>query len=172
MAQGYKLRLGDGTTFAVDEKGLLTWLEGRLMDESARIQPQGTKEWLTVRQLKAFERDAAERAVVERRYAEKQAGFARKAAEAQAEQERKGRGRGSCPRGLGEQGGVRPSRGPSGDQRKRRRAPRRAAAASAQARGAAAAQRKAAARRRAEEARPRKGRGGAQAAQGPAAAAS
>ena len=40
MAQGYKLRLGDGTTFAVDEKGLHTWLEGRLMDESARIQPQ------------------------------------------------------------------------------------------------------------------------------------
>ena len=53
MAQGYKLRLGDGTTFAVDEKGLHTWLEGRLMDESARIQPQGTSQWLTVRQLKA-----------------------------------------------------------------------------------------------------------------------
>jgi hypothetical protein len=90
MAQGYKLRLGDGTTFAVDEKGLHTWLEGRLMDESARIQPQGTTQWLTVRQLQVFEREAAEREIIERRFAERNAEAARKAAEArQAAEERK-----------------------------------------------------------------------------------
>jgi hypothetical protein len=87
MAQGYKLRLGDGTTFAVDEKGLHTWLEGRLMDESARIQPQGTTQWLTVRQLRVFEREAAERQAIERRLAEEQAVVALRAAE--AEEERK-----------------------------------------------------------------------------------
>src|SRR6185369_8245497 len=83
MAQGYKLRLGDGTTFAVDEKGLHTWLEGRLMDESARIQPQGTTQWLTVRQLQVFEGEAARKAAEEQRAAEE-----RKAADEAASRER------------------------------------------------------------------------------------
>src|SRR6185436_18652082 len=81
------------TTFAVDEKGLHIWLEGRLMDESARIQPQGTNQWLTVRQLQAFERETAEREVILRRIADKvaakEAEAARKAVEEQAAQEKK-----------------------------------------------------------------------------------
>ena len=104
MAQGYKLRLGDGTTFAVDEKGLHTWLEGRLMDESARIQPQGTTQWLTVRQLQAFERDAAEREAMSRRVAERQAEAARKAAEEQkVEEERKAADEAAARERLAEQ---------------------------------------------------------------------
>ncbi|HET7747655.1 MAG TPA: hypothetical protein VFM29_10170, partial [Vicinamibacteria bacterium] len=55
MVPGYKVRLGDGTAFAVDENGLLTWLAGGLVDRAARIQPQGCDEWLTVRQLLRWE---------------------------------------------------------------------------------------------------------------------
>ena len=39
----YKLRLGDGTTFSVDEKGLTTWVQGGLVDDKARVQPSHLK---------------------------------------------------------------------------------------------------------------------------------
>src|SRR5262245_55008712 len=67
IGQGYKLRLGDGTTFAVDEKGLQTWLQGKLVDQNARIQPAGSNKWFTIRQLQALEREMAEQAAFEQR---------------------------------------------------------------------------------------------------------
>jgi len=49
----YKLRLGDGTTFSVDEKGLTTWLQGGLVDDKARVQPAGSKKWFSIKQVLA-----------------------------------------------------------------------------------------------------------------------
>ena len=51
MASGYRLRLGDGTSVLLDDKGLATWLQGGLVDEKTRVQPAGSKQWLTIRQL-------------------------------------------------------------------------------------------------------------------------
>ena len=96
MASGYKLRLGDGTTVLVDDKGLATWLQGGLVDEKARVQPAGSKQWLTIRQLMvAMERATRERQVeqerqaVQRRAAEERAEAERRSTEEQAEAERK-----------------------------------------------------------------------------------
>ena len=95
MASGYRLRLGDGTTVLVDDKGLATWLQGGLVDEKARVQPAGSKQWLTIRQLMvAMERATRERQVeqerqaVQRRAAEERADAERRAAEEQAALER------------------------------------------------------------------------------------
>lgn len=73
LAEGYKLRLGDGTTFSVDEKGLLTWLEGGLVDSKARVQPTGSRKWYSVQQVLAAERATAERPAVEREAADRAA---------------------------------------------------------------------------------------------------
>ena len=104
MASGYKLRLGDGTTVLLDDKGLATWLQGGLVDDKARVQPAGSKQWLTLRQLMiAVERASREREVeqkrlaaqrqvveereeAEHRAAEEQAALERQAEEPQAEE--------------------------------------------------------------------------------------
>ena len=95
MASGYKLRLGDGTTVLLDDKGLATWLQGGLVDDKARVQPAGSKQWLTLRQLMiAVERATREREVEQKRLAaqrqvvEERAEAERRAAEEQAEAER------------------------------------------------------------------------------------
>ena len=105
----YKLRLGDGTTFSVDEKGLNTWLQGGLVDDKARIQPAGSKKWFSLKQVLAaqgeqrghavrqtqqgradVDRQAAEEAAaIERRVMEQRAAEDRKAAEDLASAERK-----------------------------------------------------------------------------------
>lgn len=96
MASGYKLRLGDGTTVLLDDKGLATWLQGGLVDEKARVQPAGSKQWLTIRQLMvAVERATRERQVeqerltAQRRVAEEQAEAERRSTEERAEAERR-----------------------------------------------------------------------------------
>jgi hypothetical protein len=96
MASGYKLRLGDGTTVLLDDKGLATWLQGGLVDQKARVQPAGSKQWLTIRQLMvAMERATRERQVqqerhaAERRSAEERAEAERHVAEERAEAERR-----------------------------------------------------------------------------------
>jgi hypothetical protein len=94
QGQGYKLRLGDGTTFSVDEKGLMTWLNGGLVDRKARIQPDGSKKWYSVQQVlaanaktgrKGLEREDADRqaaleaAAIEKTIAKERAAEDRKA---------------------------------------------------------------------------------------------
>src|SRR5688572_23982423 len=73
LAEGFKLRLGDGTTFSVDEKGLLTWLSGGLVDSKARVQPVGSRKWYSVQQVLAAERASTGRPVVEREAADRAA---------------------------------------------------------------------------------------------------
>ena len=94
----YKLRLGDGTTFSVDEKGLTTWLQGGLIDDKARVQPAGSKKWFSLKQVLAAQgaqRGHAERqtvkgrADVDRQAAEETAEIERKVAEQRATEERK-----------------------------------------------------------------------------------
>jgi hypothetical protein len=105
----YKLRLGDGTTFSVDEKGLKTWLQGGLVDDKARVQPAGSKTWFTLKQVLAaqgaqrghavrqteqgraeVDRQAAQEAAeIERKVAEQRAAEKRKAADDLAAAERK-----------------------------------------------------------------------------------
>ena len=94
----YKLRLGDGTTFSVDEKGLTTWLQGGLVDDKARVQPAGSKKWFSLKQVLAAQgaqRGHAERqtekgrADVDRQAAEETAEIERKVAEQRAAEERK-----------------------------------------------------------------------------------
>src|SRR4029450_4796331 len=83
MASGYKLRLGDGTTVLVDDKGLATWLQGGLVDEKARVQPAGSKQWLTIRQLLV----AMERAMRARQVEEDRLTAQRRVTEERAEAE-------------------------------------------------------------------------------------
>jgi hypothetical protein len=45
MAQKFKLRFGDGTTLALDEDGLRTWVGRGKVDEQTTIQPPGGKGW-------------------------------------------------------------------------------------------------------------------------------
>ncbi len=94
----YKLRLGDGTTFQVDEKGLNTWLQGGLVDDKARIQPAGSKKWFSLKQVLAAQgaqRGHAERqtdkgrADVDRQAAEETAAIERRVAEQRAAEEKK-----------------------------------------------------------------------------------
>jgi hypothetical protein len=94
----YKLRLGDGTTFSVDEKGLTTWLQGGLVDDKARVQPAGSKKWFSLKQVLAAQgaqRGHAERqtvkgrADVDRQAAQETAEIERKVAEQRAAEERK-----------------------------------------------------------------------------------
>ena len=96
MASGYRLRLGDGTSVLLDDKGLATWLQGGLVDEKTRVQPAGSKQWLTIRQLMvALERATRERQVeqerlaAQRRVAEERAEADRRAAEEQAALDRR-----------------------------------------------------------------------------------
>ena len=104
QGQGYKLRLGDGTTFSVDEKGLMTWLNGGLVDNKARIQPDGSKKWYSVQQVlaanarteyKGLDREsadkqaAAEASAIEKKLARERAAEERKAGESAATAERK-----------------------------------------------------------------------------------
>jgi hypothetical protein len=49
MSQTYKLRLGDGTLLAVDEKGLHTWLA----DEDALVQAGGSNAWRSLKDVVA-----------------------------------------------------------------------------------------------------------------------
>ena len=94
----YKLRLGDGTTFSVDEKGLTTWLQGGLVDDKARVQPAGSKKWFTLKQVLAAQgtqrghavrQTEQGRADVDRQAAEETAEIERKVAEQRAAEERK-----------------------------------------------------------------------------------
>lgn len=94
----YKLRLGDGTTFSVDEKGLTTWLQGGLVDDKARVQPAGSKKWFTLKQVLAAQgaqrghavrQTEKGRAEVDRQAAEEAAEIERKVAEQRAAEERK-----------------------------------------------------------------------------------
>ena len=104
QGQGYKLRLGDGTTFSVDEKGLMTWLNGGLVDNKARIQPDGSKKWYSVQQVlaanaktehKGLDREsadkqaAAEASAIEKKIGRERAAEERKAGESAATAERK-----------------------------------------------------------------------------------
>jgi hypothetical protein len=45
MAQKFKLRFGDGTTLALDEAGLRTWVSKGMVDEKTTVQPPGSKSW-------------------------------------------------------------------------------------------------------------------------------
>ena len=94
----YKLRLGDGTTFSVDEKGLTTWLQGGLVDDKARVQPAGSKKWFTLKQVLAAQGEQRGHAVrqtekgradVDRQAAEETAAIERRVAEQRATEERK-----------------------------------------------------------------------------------
>jgi hypothetical protein len=94
----YKLRLGDGTTFSVDEKGLTTWLQGGLVDDKARVQPAGSKKWFTLKQVLAAQGEQRGHAVrktekgradVDRQAAEETAAIERRVAEQRASEERK-----------------------------------------------------------------------------------
>src|SRR5262245_12180305 len=81
MASGYKLRLGDGTTMLVDDTGMATWLQGGLVDDKARVQPAGSKQWLTIRQLLV----AVERANREHQVRQERLTAQRRVAEERAE---------------------------------------------------------------------------------------
>ena len=83
----YKLRLGDGTTFSVDEKGLTTWLQGGLVDDKARVQPAGSKKWFSLKQVLAAQ--GAQRGHAERQTEKGRANVDRQAAQETAEIERK-----------------------------------------------------------------------------------
>ena len=55
MARKYKLRFGDGTTLALDEEGLRTWISQGKVDEQTTVQPPGSKAWHPLREFLAQE---------------------------------------------------------------------------------------------------------------------
>jgi hypothetical protein len=53
MAQKFKLRFGDGTTLALDEDGLRTWVGRGKVDEQTTVQPPGAKGWQPLQEFLA-----------------------------------------------------------------------------------------------------------------------
>jgi len=53
MAQKFKLRFGDGTTLALDEDGLRTWVDGGKVDAQTTVQPPGAKGWQPLQEFLA-----------------------------------------------------------------------------------------------------------------------
>jgi hypothetical protein len=55
MARKYKLRFGDGTTLALDEEGLRTWVSRGKVDDKTSVQSPGSKSWQPLQEFMASE---------------------------------------------------------------------------------------------------------------------
>jgi hypothetical protein len=58
MGQKFKLRFGDGTTLALDQDGLRTWVDAGKVDAQTTVQPPGQKGWQPVQEFLAGQKQA------------------------------------------------------------------------------------------------------------------
>lgn len=58
MGQKFKLKFGDGTTLALDQDGLRTWVDAGKVDAQTTVQPPGQKAWQPLRDFLAGQKQA------------------------------------------------------------------------------------------------------------------
>jgi hypothetical protein len=58
MGQKFKLKFGDGTTLALDQDGLRTWVKAGKTDAGTTVQPPGQKAWQPLQEFLAGQKQA------------------------------------------------------------------------------------------------------------------